>query len=431
MGRYGIIEGKNVRSTHNKRVKHIMQLSKKQARNFILAYQMLLKPRALRGKEGIHDYMKRVRCIQYDPLNVVGYNPHLVLQSRVKNFRGEHLNQLLYDDRLLVDIWDKNMSIGMTEDWPYFSRYRTEFRQRYQKDQTFVQEIEKVKTYLHDQGPSSSIDIKMEGKMDWSWAPARVVRAALESLFFAGEVMVYNKIGTRRIFDFTTHLLPETIAHQPDPNESLPNYFKWHVKRRIQSIGLLWSRSSYAYIAIRWMKSKDRVEALSRLEEEGELIPLTIDDMPYTFYIGKEDIALLEEVMTWTRINPQIAFLAPLDNLLWDRQLIRELFDFDYKWEVYTPMQERKFGYYVLPVLYGNQFIGRFEPKFQRKTNTLEIINWWWEGEIKPTKQLSTAIERALYDFMKYLGATRITLHTHDQFIHQIVDTLKDKRHLS
>lgn len=407
-----------------------MHISKKQAKNFMLAYQMLLQPRTLRGKEGIHHYMKQVRCIQYDPLNVVGYNPHLILQARVKNFRSKQLNDLLYQDRLLMDSWDKNMSICMTEDWPYFSRYRSYFRKRYESDQEFTKEVDKVRKCLIDQGPCSSIDIKMDGKMDWAWAPTRVVRAALESMFFTGEIMVYNKVGTRRIFDFTKNLLSKELCNQSDPNGDLADYFKWHVKRRIQSIGLLWNRSSYAYIAIRWMKSKDRVEALAQLEKDGEIIPLTIEDMPYTFYICKEARELLEEVVTWTRINPQISFIAPLDNLLWDRQFIRELFDFDYKWEVYTPVPERKFGYYVLPVLYGNQFVGRFEPKFHRKTGVLEIINWWWEREIKPTKRLSSAIERALYDFVKYLGAMGITSNTRDSFINQIVKSLKEKRNL-
>lgn len=101
-------------------------------------------------------------------------------------------------------------------------------------------------------------------------------------------------------------------------------------------------------------------------------------------------------------------FLAPLDNLLWDRKMIKDIFQFEYSWEVYTPVIKRKFGYYVLPVLYGNRFIGRFEPKQYRGEEELRIENWWWEDGTELNEEIIKALEEGMKRFCNYLGAQRV-----------------------
>jgi len=97
-----------------------------------------------------------------------------------------------------------------------------------------------------------------------------------------------------------------------------------------------------------------------------------------------------------------------MDNLLWDRKLIKEIFGFEYVWEVYKPVSERKYGYYVLPVLYGDRFVARFEPKFNKKTGKLEIINWWWEPDVFVSEEMKQGLIRCFAQFLNYLGATGI-----------------------
>ena len=87
---------------------------------------------------------------------------------------------------------------------------------------------------------------------------------------------------------------------------------------------------------------------------------------------------------------PAATFIGPLDNLIWDRDLIRWLFDFDYTWEVYKPAAQRKYGHYVLPVLYGDRFIARVEPIFDRKARVLTVVNWWWEVGVAPDDRWSS-----------------------------------------
>ena len=117
-----------------------IDITKKQAKRFLLAYQKLLPPRSLKGKHGIIDYFKQVKSIQYDPLNKVGRNPDLVLQSRIKDYKPHMLKELLYKDRKIIDGWDKNRSIYLTEDWPFFERYRTRSINRH-TDNKHIEEI--------------------------------------------------------------------------------------------------------------------------------------------------------------------------------------------------------------------------------------------------------------------------------------------------
>jgi hypothetical protein len=96
--------------------------------------------------------------------------------------------------------------------------------------------------------------------------------------------------------------------------------------------------------------------------------------------------------------------MAPLDNLLWDRNMLRELFDFEYRWEVYKSVAERKYGYYVLPVLYGDKFIARFEPGKDRANQALIIKKWWWEPGTKPSAAMRHALQLCFQRFRNYLG---------------------------
>lgn len=403
-----------------------MKLTKKQAREFLLSHQQLIQPRSLSGSDGIFNFIKHVGCIQFDPLNMVGYNPYLVLQSRIKGFKGDDLYHLIYHDRRLLDGWDKCMSIYPVEDRPYFERYRKEAYERYATNREAIKELlPQVRDDIHQHGPLSSKDIKIDYKIDWAWAPTRAPRAVLESMFYWGEILVHHKVGTRRFYDYVSKHIPEEILSKSDPNKTLEDYLEWHIKRRIGAIGLLWDRASDAWIGIHWMKTKERRAAIKRLIDKKEIIPITIEDIKYPCYIRREEKGLLEKVMKGLAYVPAVSFIAPLDNMLWDRNLIQELFGFEYRWEVYTPVVKRKYGYYVLPILYGDQLIGRFEPRYYKEKGLLEIKNWWWESEVTLDDTLTDAIEDALKCFMAYLGAEKLKFTGKDKELKKLIKKMK------
>ncbi len=112
----------------------------------------------------------------------------------------------------------------------------------------------------------------------------------------------------------------------------------------------------------------------------------------------------LDKILDSGELSPRAVLLAPLDNLLWDRRFIKELFDFYYVWEVYKPLAERRYGYYVLPILYGDRFVARFEPGRDKKSGALIIKQWWWESGVKPSKGLQSELRRCFKRFLNYLG---------------------------
>ena len=147
---------------------------------------------------------------------------------------------------------------------------------------------------------------------------------------------------------------------------------------------------------------------MKRLTEQGRALEVKVEDIKQPLYMRAEDRNTLETVMESEAPPSRAAVLAPLDNLLWERELVKHLFDFDYTWEVYKPVAERRYGYYVLPVLCGDRFIARFEPARNKKTGDLIIKNWWWEPGIEPSGEMRAALRDCFERFKGYLGTDTI-----------------------
>jgi len=379
-----------------------ISITKSQARRFLLFYHGLSGRFRFRGKEGVLSYIKRVGCIQFDPLNVVGPNPELVLRSKVEDFEPAMLSELLYQDRKLIDYWDKCMSILPVEDWPYFSRLREQHGVWCRANEDVA---ERFRAEIESRGALCSGDLDDNEKVDWAWGPTRLSRAALEAMYHAGRLGVHHKSHTRKYYDLSERLIPRELLSASDPFETDGRYYAWFVLRRIGSVGLLWNRPSDAWIGIRGLKSRERNEAFALLSEEGKIVPVEVEGVQHPLYVRSEDVPLLEEALSDDRPNERASVLAPLDNVMWDRNLIRELFDFDYRWEVYKPAAERQYGYYVLPVVYGDRIVARFDPVKHRKNAPLAFHNWWWEeGVDTEDERMRADIERGLERFAGQLG---------------------------
>lgn len=384
-----------------------MRITKAQARRFLLMYHGLWTKPAFKGKEGILMYFRRVGCVQFDPLNIVGFNHELVLQSRIKGFKPEMLTDLLYKDRRLMDGWDKNMAIYPVEDWPYLQRVRQNHTQWF-NDRTEIKEAcQKVLDEIERRGPLSSDDLSEKQQVNWFWAPTTLARAALESLFYSGQLVIHHKKRTRRFYDLPQRCLPKEICTMPDPFASLEAYYEWYVLRRVSGIGLLWNKAGDGWLGISGLKSQERNRAFASLLEKGLLTEVMVEGISAPLYFNSTYTDLMEEAIKDDKPSRKAFALAPLDNLIWDRRLINDMFGFEYRWEVYKPQDQRQYGYYVLPVLYGDRFVARFEP-VRDKDGNLVIKNWWWEPRVKISQGMKTAVHRCLEDFRGFLGADAI-----------------------
>lgn len=379
-------------------------ISKQQARRFILAHQGLWPPYSLSGPNGAMEYIRRVGCIQFDPLNIAGFNHDLVLQARIDQYRPKMARDLLYRQRKLVDGWDKCMSIYPMEDWPCYSRYREYIRQRLGERMPPQAVLDYVRRELEQRGPLSSLDIALDDKVSWSWGPTRQAKVALESMAAWGEVVVQNRVHTRRIYDLASRQIPAEILNAPDPNNADEDYHDWYVKRRIGSVGLLWDRAGDAWLGMTGVKGPKRRAAFSRLAERGEIIPVKVEGLKPRFFMRARDKARLAS-LTDLPPDSSAAFLAPLDNMLWDRRLVEAVFGFAYRWEVYKPAAQRQYGYYVLPVLQGDRFVARFEPVLEKKSGSLIIKNWWWEPGVDLVEEMQAGLRDGMMRYMNFLGS--------------------------
>jgi len=391
-----------------------LYLSNQEARRFLLTKQGLWPPRALSSKDGVMAVFERLACIQFDPLNVVGRNPDLVLQSRVGDYVPGMLYELAYVERQLYDYWDKMMAILPMRDWPRQELRRRNWRGIHaDRRAKYAEDVERILAVIREQGPMSSLDFKaqhgVEGKTDWRWGRMRTAKALLEMLADTGELMVSYRQGARRYYDLRERVLPAEVATQVLLTDA-EEFMRWKVARRCQGIGLVGpGMGGELWLGVGKARQKDRV--IDALVERGEMVPLQIEGDRRTYYVLARDLPHLETARK-SAPTPRAAFIAPLDNLLWSRNLIERLFSFRYVWEVYKPAHERQYGYYVLPVLYGDRFVARFDPKLDRDEGILRIVSWHWEPGESLTQELAEALRDGLAHFMAFAGATSVIFDT-------------------
>lgn len=386
-------------------------ITKQQARQFILAKQGLIGSYRFTGKEGAYNYVRQAGCIQFDPVDVCGKNADLTLQSRIKGFRKSMLQELLYKDRKLVDYADKELSIWPAEDWPFFSSYRDRSRQLSETFEGLQELKEEAIAYIDENGPVCSDTLPIDGEIYWhssmhwsgNWhkkSPA--ARSVLEQLYTDGELIIHHKNGSRKYYDLAEKYLPAAVLKADNPCRNEFEFISWRVLRRIGAVGLLWDKSSTAFLGID-MKADLRKEVLSDLSVNKKICSLMVEGIKVPFYYLSEDEDLLQEILDGQAdLKPRMSFIAPLDPLLWDKALILALWDFRYSWEIYTPAAKRKYGYYILPILYGDRFVGRIEAVPDRREGILQVKGLWWEPGIRQTKVLNSALERALRSFAKF-----------------------------
>lgn len=386
-------------------------ITKDQAKQFILSKQGLLGKHRFVGKDGAYQFVRQAGCIQYDPVDVCGKNAELTLQSRVKGFNKRMLAELLYKDRLLVDYCDKELSIWPAEDWPYFSGYR---QRSIAHGHRFpgIPELEKQAiSYIRENGPVSSDTLPIEGTVYWHssmhWSgnwdkESQAARSVLEQLYTDGVLLIHHKSGSRKYYDLAEKHLDRSLLEAENPCADEANFIRWRILRRIGAVGLLWNRISYAWLGIE-MTTQQRNEAFAALEAAGEIEAVRVEGLSQPLFMLTGDRSLMEAVLEQAvDVKARLEFLAPLDPMLWDRKLIEALWSYHYSWEIYTPAAKRKYGYYVLPMLYGQNLIGRIEAAADRKTRVFTVKNIWYEPGIKVTKGLQKAIDSAIQRLARF-----------------------------
>ncbi len=394
-----------------------MHLSNSEARAFLIQHHGLGQ-KSPSTKAAIMKLFDKLHCIQYDPLNVVGRNPDLVIQARIENYDPKIFHQLIYHDRQLIDGWDKMMAIYPIGDWPYFDVIRrchgrgTKSTLAYRNSLDALDLTEGLLDLIEKGGPLQSSKLPSKSTNKGSWGHRKLTSAGLDYLYAVGKICVSDKINTQKIYDLTDRVVPKSVLDHPpvfpDTEKGLRDFIKWYIFRRIDTMGLLWNKNGGAWLGYYIEKKKDRLPYIEELIKEEKITPIYIGDIKEPFYITRDNLKDLKSSLTSKKRpdksgSPNIRFLGPLDNFMWDRGLIEAVFNFKYRWEVYTPVDKREFGYYVLPILYGDSLVGRIEFDYYRQGQDLSIKNTWYEKNFTPDENFTKAFQEELMHFENYL----------------------------
>jgi uncharacterized protein YcaQ len=400
-----------------------IRIDRATARRFLVTRHLLAPPRGLPATlASVRTVVDRLGSLQFDPLEVTGRNHDLVLAARIAGYQRAWTDQLLYGDRWLYEAYNKGLSLLPTAELPFYRIDWDRERRNHELD-TFMAHAELVEELLdriRRDGPLSSTDVEPRAAIDWYWGPTNPVRAILEALAEAGVLALSRRDGNRRIYDLTERIFPPALLAERPSEEDQLRHKLWS---RYRAHGLLGSAGGQSEIWIGTGKAADRQRRRDELIDAGRLVPVAVDDVRGERLILGEEQALLDAA--GRRGDGEgdvgsrgVAFLAPLDPLVWDRGLLRSLFDFDYRWEVYVPAAKRRWGYYVLPLLWGDRLVGRIEPRFERASGTLRILDLWWETGFDPLEQdvfvdalVDALAAHAAYGRLARLGWPRTARH--------------------
>ncbi len=382
------------------------------ARRYLVERHLLTPPRSLPTEpESVLRVVDRLGVLQFDPLEVPGARNHdLTLHARIGGYQREWADHWLYgEDRRLFEIYNKSLNMVPIEELPHYRLSWVRLGDYY-GGTTLVEHAdvaEDILATLAERGPLTTADFAHhKHAIDWWWAPTSAARAILEALFVSGRVGVARRAGNRRYYDLIERLVPAQILARTEPAEEAARH---RLLSRFRAIGISRPQAGND-VMISLGKGPDRTRWTQELVEAGTLIPVRVEGVKAVHYVPAEDRPRLDSALSTADTplaSPAVTFLAPLDPFVWDRGLLRELFGFDYIWEVYVPAAKRRWGYYVLPLLFGDRLVGRIEPRYDRKARSLTILGLWWEEGFNPRSAdgFVSAMRAALADYMSFVGA--------------------------
>ena len=395
-------------------------ISTQAARRLLLGAQGLLAdPTRKATRATLVRLIEQMGFVQLDSINYVERAHHLTLGSRLDAYAREHFTHLLETRRHLFEHWTHDASAIPTAwfaHWkPRFKRYEDKLRSRpwwMQRIGTKPDKVlDAVRERIAKEGPLRSQDFEHDRKGQaagwWDWKPQK---AALEYLWFTGELMVTRREKFQKVYDLTERVLPEqaTLAH---PSEA--EHIEWACRTAFERLVIATPKEiADFWHAITLAQARQWCEQAAK---SGELVAVTIEATN-----GEKPRAsfALSDWQTRLRKLPEpperMRLLSPFDPVIRDRARVARLFNFDYRFEAFVPEPQRQYGYYVLPILEGDQLVGRIDPKFQRERGALEVRKVYWEPTIKVTKARQKRLEEALMRLANLIGAGRVEVRLKD-----------------
>ncbi|WP_261129775.1 winged helix-turn-helix domain-containing protein [Bacillus sp. Marseille-Q3570] len=388
-------------------------------RRFLLSKQALLGMEQPPVPDPLH-MVRKLECVQLDPVSVVERNQHLVLAARIPGYDPKQLDDLLAEGTVF-EYFANAACVIPIEDFPMFEPTRVRIQSKVAESlEQLGLVVDAVIEQLKSEGPLPSRAFQSEKRVHGYWdnktPKTKETSLALNLLLDSGVIRVVRRNRTERYFDITertlsTDVLKKTKAMDEATARALL------IEKYLRAYRVFDPRDA----RFGWQKltAAERREEIENRVASGSVTPLQIDGVKRQYYMLTEDLEELEKFVHGDSYgdteNPGgIIFLPPLDNLLWSRDRIKDLFDFDYKWEIYTPRAKRKYGPYAMPILCEDRLIGRMDPQIDRKNEVLIVRLLQLEPWVEKTTELRSSLREALEKFARFNGAKDIQVEKSD-----------------
>ncbi len=395
-------------------------MSADHARRFLIRRHLLDPPRSLPARSAsVLRVVERLGSVQFDPLEVPGARSNdLMLHARIKGYRQEWTDGWLYGSRgkrRLIELYNKSLNILPIRELPYYrlawSRGASNYREFLEQHGELAN---RIRDHIRDTGPVSTAAFRdVNHRVQWWWdndesTSTTAARAVMEALFVTGELGIGRRDRSRRYYDLIERLVPRELLATHAPQEE---QLRHRLLSRHRGVGLM-AVGGPGELVMGTGKAPERAEVTAKLVEEGTLIPVQVEGFRERRHVLADEWTLVEATATANaKTRAAVTFVAPLDPLMWDRRLVKGLFGFEYIWEVYVQAPKRRWGYYVLPILFGDRLVGRIEPKYDRAARSLRIAGIWFEEGFSPMEEphFVPALSEALRAYRSFVGAETVT----------------------
>jgi uncharacterized protein YcaQ len=387
-------------------------------RRFLLGLQGLWPGRRWAGLAGTSQALNEIEALQLDPLNVAARSQDIALWGRILDYQPEFLDQAVYQQRSFFD-YGGTLFVYPIAELPFWrlhmsrraqTPYRIEFVKEHQEA------LAQVYAAIQERGPLGNRDFSGNRRVN-SYRGRKDTGVALFHWWLTGELMISRRQGFQRVYDLRSRVAPSALDYAA-PVEQAEEFF---ARKSLAFMGMQRQRPWITSLSDSIQRKVSLAEGktwLERLAADGEVSTIQVEGSKEVWYTLTKNLAVLETLagggmpQEWQALGPttldETTFLAPLE-ITSARRRSTFVFDFDYLWEVYKPAAQRRWGYYTLPILYGDRLVGRLDPKLERKSATL-FINGFWLEEHAPQNdpRFSTAIGKGLLRFAQFLQAERI-----------------------
>ncbi len=391
------------------------------ARRFILGKQGLWPGRRWRGITGTEQAMREMEYLQLDPLQIVARSQDIKLHSRVLDYTPGMWEDAAYQQRKFFD-WGGWLAVRPMDELPHWRVIMRRERnggpdcdsriRKMGRDHADV--IVEMRAILHERGTVNNRDFEMATRTrTQSYRGRKDSTLALYYLWRTGEVMTHHRENFERVYALTETVAPADLIRESDEAEA----DRFLIKKEVSFYGLsrLNRTQDSFHRDVPFTKAKQILEAMLA---DDDLIEVQVEGWKQVHYALGSDAKALDDLSAgrvpklWTPLETttteEVVFLAPLDNVS-ARGRAKVLFGFDYVWEVYKPEHQRKFGYYVLPILWGDRLVARFDSKLDRTTNTFVILGLWLEEKaLGKDEAFAEALACGFARFVTFLGASKL-----------------------